>query len=270
MSRLPNLVTFITDFGLDWGPVGICHAVMRGINPQISIVDISHGIPAFDIRAGAWVLTSIFPYVPPAVHVVVVDPGVGTQRLPIAILCRRGDVLIGPDNGVLIPATRRLGGIVEARKISNKALMRPDISYTFHGRDIFCPVAAHLSSGVSFEDVGEILPISDLVQAPWREPEIDGHRVVAEVAILDKFGNIRTNIEAADWPLSTGEKIILKHKNNQVNLPVARTFGEVNRGDLLIYEDSSRFICIGQNLGHAGNTLGIGPGDTIQLERARS
>nr|MDQ3327361.1 SAM-dependent chlorinase/fluorinase [Chloroflexota bacterium] len=114
-TRLP-IVTFLTDFGLAWGPVGACHAVMAELAPDIRIIDLSHGIPPFDRRAGAWVLASVLPYLPVAVHVAVVDPGVGTARLPLALLAARGDVLVGPDNGLLIPVAERLGGVVEARE----------------------------------------------------------------------------------------------------------------------------------------------------------
>ncbi|MDQ3856582.1 MAG: SAM-dependent chlorinase/fluorinase [Chloroflexota bacterium] len=266
-SRSSRLITFLTDFGLAWGPVGICHAVMHDITPDARITDISHGIPPFDVRAGAWVLASALPYTPVSVHLAVVDPGVGTDRLPLALLCERGDVLVGPDNGLLVPAAERLGGLVEARRIANEDLMRHPVSSTFHGRDVFAPTAANLAAGVPFEEVGPAVDRSVLVPAPWRRPEYEDRRARGEAVLLDNFGNIRTNLETRKWPLQPGSRVRVRTSAGSAELGVARTFGEVGRGELFVYEDSSDYICVAMNLGSAGNALGVRPGDTLELDR---
>lgn len=143
------LITFLTDFGPS--APAVCRGVMLGIAPDANIIDINHNIPRYSIREGAHALVFALPYMPVGTHVAVVDPGVGTDRLPVALRTGRGDVLIGPDNGLLVPAAERLGGIVEARAIRNHDLMRPTISSSFHGRDIFSPTAAHLATGTPFE-----------------------------------------------------------------------------------------------------------------------
>ena len=262
-----RFVTFLTDFGLAWGPVGTCHAVMAGVAPGIRIIDLSHGIPPFDKRAGAWVLASAVPYLPVAVHVAVVDPGVGTERLPLALRTARGDVLVGPDNGLLIPAAERLGGVVEVREITNLDLMRQPVSHTFHGRDLFAPVGAHIASGVSLAEVGPAVSIQHLSPPPWTRPNYAAHVVVGEVALLDNFGNVRTNIEERRWPIEPSRWVRLVTHSGPMELPTARTFGEMARGSLFVFDDSSGYICIARNQGSAGIALGVRSGDALSLER---
>ena len=259
------IVTFLTDFGLAWGPVGTCHAVMLGIAPDVRVVDLSHDIPPFDVRAGAWVLASALPYAPPGVHVAVVDPGVGTERLPLALRCARGDVLIGPDNGLLLPAAARLGGIAAARAIANRDLMRHPVSHTFHGRDVFAPAAAHLASGVPFAEVGPTVDASGLTAAPWREPEYAEGRATGEVALLDTFGNVRTNVESARFPLRPGCRIRLRAGDREHELVVARTFGEVPEGELFAFDDSSGYVCIARNRGRVAGDLRVEAAAMIEM-----
>ena len=148
------VVTILTDFGLD-GAVAACKGVILGICRDAQIIDVGHTIRKYAIRDGAFLLRFSLPYVPIGVHVGVVDPGVGTARRPIAILTGRGDVLIGPDNGLLPPAADALGGATQARELANRDLWLPVTTSTFHGRDIFSPVAAHLAAGkAQFADVG--------------------------------------------------------------------------------------------------------------------
>lgn len=260
-------ITFLTDFGLDWGPVGVCHAVMRNIAPGVEIVDISHGIPPFDVRAGAWVLASTLPYAVVGIHVAVVDPGVGTTRLPLALSCRRGDVLIGPDNGLLLPVAERLGGVAEARELTNAVLWRHPVSHTFHGRDIFAPTAAHLASGVPFPEVGPMVEAMTLVSPPWVKPEYGDREVRGEVVLIDTFGNVRTNIESARWPLEPGGTLLARTVKREHSMQVARTFGEVAQGALFAYEDSSGYVCLAQNLGSAAAALDTQPGTALLIRR---
>ena len=146
------VITFLTDFGPS--APAVCRGVMFGIAPDANIIDINHQVPRYSIRDGAGSLIFALPHMPVGVHVAVVDPGVGTDRLGIAIKVARGDVLIGPDNGLLTGAAELLGGIVEVRSLENRDLMLPVVTSSFHGRDIFSPIAAHLAMGTPFESVG--------------------------------------------------------------------------------------------------------------------
>ena len=146
------VITFLTDFGP--AAPAVCRGVMFRICPDANIIDINHQVPRYSIRDGAASLVFALPHMPVGIHVAVVDPGVGTERLAVGLRTARGDVLIGPDNGLLIGAAEALGGIDEARALANRDLMLPVISSSFHGRDIFAPVAAHLASGVEFASVG--------------------------------------------------------------------------------------------------------------------
>lgn len=241
--------------------------MIYGIAPAARVVDLSHQIPAFDIRAGAWVLASSLPWAPVGTHVAVVDPGVGTDRLLLVLRCERGDVLVGPDNGLLMPAADRLGGVAEARRITNEGLMLHPVSATFHGRDIFSPVAAHLAAGVPFSEVGPVIEAGSLVPAPWSQPVYSERSVAGEVVLLDSFGNVRTNIESALWPVTPGESIRVYTAAGEHEARVARTFGEVVHGELFAFDDSSNYICLAVNLGGAGERLHIESGDRLELER---
>ena len=164
------VISFLTDFGPS--APAVCRGVMFSISPDANIIDINHQVPRYSIRDGAGSLMFALKHLPVGVHVAVVDPGVGTERLPIGLKVARGDVLIGPDNGLLIGAAETLGGIVEARVLENQGLMLPVISSSFHGRDIFSPMAAHLANGVPFEDVGPTIAVDDLVRLPETRPTI--------------------------------------------------------------------------------------------------
>ena len=164
MARRP-VVTLLTDFGLRDVSAAICRSVVLDICPDAEVIDLSHEIRKYAIRDGALALWCALPYAPLGFHVAVVDPGVGTARRPIALRVARGDVLIGPDNGLLVPAAERLGGVVEARLLENPAYRLPLVTSTFHGRDVFAPAAAHLARGASFESLGSAIA-DELVASP--------------------------------------------------------------------------------------------------------
>ena len=157
-------ISFMTDFGVGSSAPAVCRGVMLDIAPDARLVDVTHAIRHFALRDGAFLLARSVPYFPVGVHVAVVDPGVGTARRPIALKVSRGDYLVGPDNGLLVPAARALGGVVAARALENRALWLPSVSHTFHGRDIFSPVGAHL--GVI---IGLLLIARHLVTSPKSE-----------------------------------------------------------------------------------------------------
>lgn len=288
------VIGFLTDFGYD-GAAAICRGVMLGIARDAQIVDISHAVRKFAIADGAYLLRAALPWLPVGVHVAVVDPGVGTDRRPIAIRTRRGDALVGPDNGLLLPAAERLGGIAEARLLENRTWMLPHTSATFHGRDIFSPVAAHLAAGAAFEEVGGAVDPTSLVRLDLPEPEAQPGRLATGVVYVDSFGNLRlaggvADLEAALGPIEPGTGLLVDYSaakggfsalaasatgstatrrgDRWERLTWRRTFGEAAPGDLLAYEDSAGNVAIAVSNGSAATRLGAGTGARIGIRRA--
>ena len=180
-------------------------AVVLGIAPEANVVDLSHDVAKYQVRDGALLLWCAAPYLPVGSHVAVVDPGVGTERRPIAVRVHRGDVLIGPDNGLLLPAAERLGGVVDARLLASTAHRLPVVSSSFHGRDIFAPAAAHLATGVPFAALGPELAIDGLVRLPWPAPEVGAATLAATVLYVDTFGNLKLGAEPSHLHAAFGE-----------------------------------------------------------------
>ena len=202
-----TLVTLLTDFGLADTYAGQVKGAILSVCPSATIVDLTHAVPPQDVAAGAFLLWSAVEAFPSgAVHVGVVDPGVGSSRRAVALRSARGDLFIGPDNGLLVPAAKRFGGVAQAVELSRAEFWRPHASSTFHGRDIFAPVAGHLARGVQLEDLGP--PVGDLVSLTIPEP--DGPR--GEVVHVDTYGNLVTNLAASGLPshfsLRLGEHLI--------------------------------------------------------------
>ena len=272
------MIGFLTDFGFD-GAAAICRGVMLSIARDAQIVDISHTVRKYAIADGAYVLSATLPWLPVGVHVAVVDPGVGTARRPLAMRTGRGDVLVGPDNGLLLPAGERLGGIVESRLIANQAWMQPRPSATFHGRDIFAPVTAHLAIGKPFEDVGPIVDQGTLVRLDLPEPEVQDGRLATGVVYVDSFGNLRlaggvTELTAALGKVAAGSSLIVDfggagaRGQRWERLAWHRTFGEATAGELLAYEDSSGNVAIAVSNGDASARLAVVTGARIGIRRA--
>jgi S-adenosylmethionine hydrolase len=260
------VITFATDFGP--AAPAVCRGVMFGIAPDANVIDISHQIPRYSIRDGAGTLVFALPHMPVGVHVAVVDPGVGTDRLAIAIRTGRGDTLIGPDNGLLVPAAERLGGIVEVRSIENRDLMLPVITSSFHGRDIFAPVAAHIAMGVPLESVGPAVPVDRLVRLAEPRPTIrDGglDTIITHVLI---FGNVTfagtpADLESAIGPVGPGRPLVVEFPEVDGRQAVretttwAQTFGSVPLGDSLLMSDSEGRLSLADNQGNAAERLGL-------------
>src|SRR3989338_3185523 len=183
------LITLTSDFGVQSQGVGIMEAVAAEINPDAKIIHLMHGLPDFNLFYAARTMETI-NYIPVGFHVCVVDPGVGTKRKPVIIQTERGDFLIGPDNGVLIPATRFLGEIKKAVEITNEKYMKKPISPIFHGRDMFTPAAAYLSKGVKIEEFGKELKPEELAKAPYEEATIEDDKIYAKIISINKFGSL--------------------------------------------------------------------------------
>lgn len=249
-----SFISFLTDFGIDLEYVSVCKAVMLSIHPGITIIDISHTIPPYDIHHAAFMLRNFVRFSPIGVHVAVIDPGVGTQRRGIAIETKRGDFLVGPDNGVLSWAAEALI-LKKAVVLENREYMLDHISSSFHGRDIFAPVAAHLSKGVQLEMLGAIIEQQSLCAVPYPEVKKDAQVVTGGILRIDRFGNIQTTIDAQI--IGERKEVRIKIGEHELGIPVVRTFGEVSTGEFLLYEDSDGLLTLARNRGHAATTLGV-------------
>ncbi|HEV8516606.1 MAG TPA: SAM-dependent chlorinase/fluorinase [Candidatus Limnocylindrales bacterium] len=273
----PPFVSLTTDFGLRDPSPAICKGAVMAIAPEAIVVDISHEVAKFQVRDGALLLWCALPYLPIGAHVGVVDPGVGTERLPLAIETLRGDVLVGPDNGLLIPAAARLGGIVSAHVLENAEYRLPEISTSFHGRDLFAPAAAHLALGVPIEVFGPPVDPRDLVVLDWPEPEVKAGELSTAVIYVDTFGNAKLAGEAGDLlaalgPLEFGDPLVVHvvgSRKGSAGAPWAMTFGDVEPGALLLYEDSYGRLCLATNQGSAAKDLRLTEGTRIGIARDR-
>jgi S-adenosylmethionine hydrolase len=268
------VITFLTDFGPS--APAVCRGVMFGIAPDANIIDISHQVPRYSIRDGAGTLVFALPHMPVGVHVAVVDPGVGTDRLPLALRVRRGDILIGPDNGLLIAAAERLGGIAEARSIENRDLMLPVISSSFHGRDIFSPVAAHLAMGVPFESVGPVVSADRLVRLPEPKPTVREGTLETVIVGVMIFGNVTfagvpADLEQAIGKLEPGRPLQVEFEgppgrpNTRERTTWAETFGRVPLGASLVMADSEGHLSFADNQGNAAARLGLGVDQAVRI-----
>lgn len=260
------IVTLTSDFGCCEEWVGVVKGVILSINPAATIVDISHDIPPFDIAKAAFVLAAALPHMPVGVHMAVVDPGVGTRRLALALVTERGDVLVGPDNGLLIPAAVRLGGVVKAFFLDDQDFFRTPVHPTFHARDIFAPVAAHLSLGVDPREMGSPMDPDDLVPAPWGRAREGEGAVYATVIDVDRFGSLRLNAypeQVRALGRAEGDRVLLGVGEEEVGARLASTFGDVEAGGVLLFEDSSGVMAAGASGGSLAARTGTQPGDII-------
>ena len=266
-----QFITLTSDFGVQSQGVGIMKAVALEINPDAHVIHLMHGLPDFNLFYAARTMETT-SYLPVGYHVCVVDPGVGTKRKPIIIKTGRGDYLIGPDNGVLLPATRFLRGIKKVVEITNKKYMRYPVSPIFHGRDIFTPAAAHLSRGVKIEEFGKELNPKELAKAPYEEAEIKGDEIGAKIISINKFGSLHLNITHAEWDklkVRLRENIILKFKNQLIKMPHAMTFGDVEKGKPLIMKDDYGRIEVALNQGSFTKKYPIKIGDKVVIRKIK-
>ncbi|HEV2772084.1 MAG TPA: SAM-dependent chlorinase/fluorinase [Thermoleophilaceae bacterium] len=260
------IITLLTDYGREDEFVGVCHAVIRGIHPGAEIVDLTHGIPRHAVRQGAVVLRNALPYLPAGVHVGIVDPGVGSERRAVAVTCADGRTLVGPDNGLLSLAWQEGGGVVEAVDASRSPHRLEPVSATFHGRDVFAPVAAHLATGEPLPEAGEPLDPADLVVIELPTVRRDGSKLLAHAVGLDRFGNVALNASRADLAeLDPGATVVVESRGERFPGRFARTFADVKPGELILYEDANRSLAVALNRGDAATTLDIGLGDEVRL-----
>ncbi|MFJ6197151.1 S-adenosyl-l-methionine hydroxide adenosyltransferase family protein [Micromonospora sp. NPDC092111] len=252
-------ISLTTDYGLTDGFVAACHGVIARIAPAVRVVDVTHLVPPADVRRGAAVLAQTVPHLPYGVHVAVVDPGVGTSRRPVALVTP-GGLLVGPDNGLLLPAARALGGVTSAVELTAPGWLASEVSGTFHGRDVFAPVAARLALGAPPADAGPAVDPATLVElpAPVLRREADGF--TAEVLTVDHFGNVQLAADAELLASLPGEVEVAGRPAVR-----GRTFGDVPAGSLVLLVDSAGLAAVACNGGRAADLLGVAAGAAVTV-----
>lgn len=262
-------ISFTTDYGRADGFVASCHGVIARIAPHARVLDVTHEVPAGDIRRGAVVLADTVGYLPPAVHLAVVDPGVGTERRGLAVVAP-GGVLVGPDNGLLLAAADALGGVREVFELAEPAYRLGEVSATFHGRDVFAPAAAHLAHGVRPAELGPALSPDGLVRLPTPVCAVKPGRLEAEVLTVDHFGNValaagRDALRGSG--LRHGETVALRWADGVAAALLASTFGDVPPGELVVLVDSAGRVALACHGGSAADRLGLRPGVVMQVSQ---
>ena len=265
-------ISFTTDYGLSDGFVAACHGVIARLAPQVRVIDVGHQVAAGDIRGGAALLAQTLPYLPPAVHLAVVDPQVGTARRPVAVRAGQS-LLVGPDNGLLSWAVDALGGAAEAVELTNGDWFLEPVSRTFHGRDIFAPVAARLAAGAPLAEAGASLPPPSLLRLPAPAWHDGAGWLVAEVVAVDRFGNVQLAAPGARLePLAAeGDQLVVTLLPEQSRAATAvrgTTFADAAAGELVVVVDSADRVAIAVNGGHAGHVLGAVPGSQLRISRS--
>jgi S-adenosylmethionine hydrolase len=259
-------ITFLSDYGLADEFVGVVHAVIAHECPSARVIDISHSVPRQSVLGGALMLARALPYAPPGVHLAVVDPEVGARRRAVALRTALDDrLLVGPDNGLLLPAAERFGWVLEAVEISHSPWRLEPVSATFHGRDLFAPVAARLAAGETLADAGTPLDPDELVRLELPTPEKgeDG-RLVAHVMVVDGFGNVQLDARPDDLEARLGHAVAVGGDGRAARY--VRTFADAEPGELLLYEDAAGMLALAVNGGEAAAELGgVAPGDTVAI-----
>ena len=273
---LRPLISFLSDFGTRDPWVAICRGVILSIAPDVRLIDVTHEIAPYDVQEGALTLAAALPELPVGTHLAVVDPGVGGARRPVGIRTGRGDVLVGPDNGLLPAAAAALGGIIAVHELRDPRFRRATTSRTFHGRDVFAPAAAHLAQGVPLEELGPPVAPDTLVSLAIPGAERRSGTLRTAVLAVDEFGNLqlagdRSDLEAVLGPLLPGDPVAvaLRDEDGQRRHDGAwaEAFGDVRAGALLVYEDSLRRLAIAVNRGSAAQALGVGTRAVVELRR---
>jgi hypothetical protein len=238
-------------------------AVILSICPDAQVIDITHEVQRFDIRMGAFLLANATPFFQAgSVHVAVVDPGVGGERRPIAVETNRA-LFVGPDNGLLIPAATR-EGILHVYALTNRSLMRDTVSFTFHGRDIFAPVAAHLACGTQPKEVGH--EITDYVRLSFGEPKFDKHGITCEAVYLDHFGNVVTNISQQNMGrLNSNAKFVITMHGKRLRARLVKTYSDIADKELGLIAGSHGFLEIASRESSASRMLKARPSDVVRV-----
>jgi hypothetical protein len=264
-------ISFLTDYGTADGFVAACHGVIARIAPRARVLDITHEVPPGDIRRGAALLAQTLPYLPAGVHIAVVDPGVGTPRRGVLVRTR-DHLLVGPDNGLLPWAADALGGAVSAHELTNRELMLPRVSATFHGRDVFAPVAAHLVIGTAAHQVGPAFDTAELVRLPEPVAYVVDRTAHGEVLTVDRFGNVQTSldtVEIGELGIAPGDALNVRSVDGEWDVVFGTTFGDVELSELVAIVDASGYLTLAVNGGDASALLRLGPEKQITVTPVR-
>jgi S-adenosylmethionine hydrolase len=262
-----DTISFLSDFGHDDEFVGVVKSVIREIAPHAAVIDLTHSIPAFDVRAGSLALARAVQYVARGIVLAVVDPGVGTDRRAVAIEVAGGDgIFVGPDNGLLASAVALAGGAERAVALTNPIYQLPAPGPTFAGRDIFGPAAAHLANGLSLEELGDEVDVHTLMPGVLPITRTEGDRLIAEVLWVDRFGNAQLNVDP-DEIAAFGETVLLHFHQTVRSARRAETYGSIGRGGLGLVTDSYGLVSVCLERQSAAEELGLAAGDEVQLEQ---
>lgn len=276
VGRRYDTVSFLSDFGTADEFAGVVRAVIRDLAPHAVVVDLTHEIPPFDVRAGALALVRSIAYVPAGVVLAVVDPGVGTTRRAIAVEVSDGEgIVVGPDNGLLAPAIALTGGAGRAVVIENPDYRFEAPGATFAGRDVFAPAAAHLCNGVDLAELGELVDPAVLLPSVIPLPRQEGEHLLTEVLWVDRFGNAQLNVgpdELADawgpeWNRAREARIRVVVGDEVRAAVVVHSFGELPTGAIGLLVDSYGMYALAMDRYSAANELRVGPTDQVRLER---
>lgn len=263
---MQSIICFTSDFGMGDTWVGICHAVIYKACPQARVVDLAHDVPAYDIRKAAAVAAAGVWQLPDAIHLVVVDPGVGGPRKDLCLLTGTGTVLVGPDNGVLLPASWRAGGVAEAYAIQPEVLKFEGPLATFHARDVLAPAAAALACGVEPAVLGMPVDPETLAPAPFLPARRDGDAFVAEAVDVDRFGSVRISVSSADLQsIEVPDEVEMSFGHTVMTVPFRRTFSDVGEGEPVALVDSSGWLTLAVFKGSAAERYGIEPGTPFRV-----
>ncbi len=262
-------VSFLSDFGLTDEFVGVVHGVIAKLAPDTTVIDVTHGIPRGDVRAGALALTRSIQYLPDGVVLAVVDPGVGTNRRAIAARTETGMVFVGPDNGLLGPAVATMGGATRIVELTNPEAQIPCAGATFAGRDIFGPAAALLSSGeAELVDLGDELSPDSVTPLLIPLPEIEPAKVVGEAWWVDRFGNVQSNVGPEDLQVAgIGREVTVTIRvgSTEYEVPWVDAYGDVDEGEPLLHVDSSGLMALAVRGGSAAAYFNLAAGTALTL-----
>src|SRR3954468_24211207 len=267
---MPPVITLLSDYGTDDEFVGIVHGVIAKLCPEARVIDVTHGIPRQAVDLGARALVRALPYMPAGVHLAVVAPEVGARRRAVALrVAEEGHLLVGPDNGLLIPVAERPGGVASAVEISSSPWRLEPVSATFHGRDLFAPVAARLAAGEPLTEAGTPLEPGELVRIELSQARRDRDgNLIAHVIGIDGFGNSALDAgqeHALDLGWQMGRRVPLTLGDRGHEAVFARTFADVSAGALLLYENAAGALTLAVNAGSAAKVLGLRLGEPLTL-----
>lgn len=273
MARRYETVSFLSDYGTTDEFVGVVHSVIRDLAPHARVIDLTHGVAPFDVRAGSLALARSISYVAAGVVLAVVDPGVATARKAIAVEVAGGEgVLVGPDNGLLAPAVALAGGAERAVELSNADWHLPSIGATFAGRDVFAPIAAQLCNGVDLTELGELIDADLLLPGVVALPQADDNKVIAQVLWVDRFGNAQLNVGPDDLPAAFGSRVEVRCSSptdptgGVVRSAMrAASYAELGGGAVGLVLDSSGLLAVSMDQRSAAEELGLDVGDQVTL-----